>query len=38
MLHAFELGFEHPVTRAPLRFESAMPEDMNRVLAGLRAR
>jgi 23S rRNA pseudouridine1911/1915/1917 synthase len=38
MLHAFELGFEHPVTRAPLRFESAMPEDMSRVLSGLRAR
>lgn len=37
MLHAFELGFEHPVTRAPLRFESVMPEDMTRVLAQLRA-
>lgn len=37
MLHAFELGFEHPITRAPLCFESAMPEDMSRVLAGLRA-
>jgi 23S rRNA pseudouridine1911/1915/1917 synthase len=38
MLHAFELGFEHPATRAPLRFESQMPEDMRRVLAELRER
>lgn len=38
MLHAFELGFEHPTTGEPLHFESPMPEDMNRVLAALRRR
>jgi 23S rRNA pseudouridine1911/1915/1917 synthase len=37
MLHAFELGFEHPVTRAPLHFESVMPDDMKLVLDELRA-
>jgi 23S rRNA pseudouridine1911/1915/1917 synthase len=36
MLHAFELGFEHPVTRAPLRFESTMPDDMTLALSQLR--
>jgi 23S rRNA pseudouridine1911/1915/1917 synthase len=37
MLHAFELGFEHPATRAPLCFESVMPEDMTLALLQLRA-
>ncbi len=36
MLHAFELGFEHPTSGRLLAFESAMPEDMRRVLARLR--
>ena len=38
MLHAAELGFEHPSTGAPLLFEQAMPEDMRNVLAALRLR
>jgi len=37
MLHAFELGFEHPTTGEALVFEEAMPEDMTRVLESLRA-
>jgi 23S rRNA pseudouridine1911/1915/1917 synthase len=36
MLHAFELGFEHPTTGAPLHFEQPMPEDMRGVLVSLR--
>ncbi|MFZ5897267.1 MAG: RluA family pseudouridine synthase [Myxococcota bacterium] len=36
MLHAFELGFDHPTTRRPLLFNSEMPSDMQRVLAELR--
>jgi 23S rRNA pseudouridine1911/1915/1917 synthase len=36
MLHAFELGFEHPTSGRPLDFSSPMPEDMKRVLARLR--
>lgn len=35
MLHAFELGFTHPMTAAPLSFDSPMPSDMARVLAEL---
>jgi 23S rRNA pseudouridine1911/1915/1917 synthase len=35
MLHAFELGFAHPVTGAPLSFASEMPEDMTRILSTL---
>jgi 23S rRNA pseudouridine1911/1915/1917 synthase len=35
MLHAAELGFEHPATRAPMRWEDAMPDDMRGVLARL---
>ncbi|HSI47322.1 MAG TPA: RluA family pseudouridine synthase [Ideonella sp.] len=27
-LHAAELGFEHPITRQPLRFEAAAPADL----------
>lgn len=38
MLHAFELGFEHPSTGAPLHFEQPMPADMRDVLASLRLR
>ena len=35
-LHAAVLGFEHPVTGENLRFESAFPEDMERLLSRLR--
>jgi 23S rRNA pseudouridine1911/1915/1917 synthase len=38
MLHAGELGFDHPATGEPLRFEQPMPEDMRGVLASLRLR
>jgi len=38
MLHAFELGFEHPATGAPLHFEEPMPDDMRGVLERLRGR
>jgi 23S rRNA pseudouridine1911/1915/1917 synthase len=38
MLHAFELGFEHPSSGKPLHFEEPMPEDMERVVRGLRQR
>jgi 23S rRNA pseudouridine1911/1915/1917 synthase len=27
-LHAFLLGFDHPLTGKPLRFESPLPSDM----------
>jgi 23S rRNA pseudouridine1911/1915/1917 synthase len=37
MLHAFELGFVHPETRAELLFSSEMPEDMRQRLAELRS-
>jgi 23S rRNA pseudouridine1911/1915/1917 synthase len=36
-LHAAVLGFAHPVTGAPLRFESAMPADMQRLARALEA-
>ena len=36
MLHAFRLGFRHPVTGERVAAESPMPEDMKRVLAELR--
>jgi 23S rRNA pseudouridine1911/1915/1917 synthase len=35
-LHAATLSFAHPVTGAPLAFESPLPEDMQRALAALR--
>jgi len=35
-LHARLLGFEHPVTGQPLRFEAALPAEMERFLAGAR--
>jgi 23S rRNA pseudouridine1911/1915/1917 synthase len=38
MLHAIELGFEHPTTGAPLHFEEPMPGEMRRVLETLRGR
>jgi 23S rRNA pseudouridine1911/1915/1917 synthase len=37
MLHAAELGFEHPVTGAHLSFESPLPADLSAVLERLRA-
>jgi 23S rRNA pseudouridine1911/1915/1917 synthase len=37
MLHAAELGFVHPVTGKELLFESPLPADMRRVIAGLRS-
>jgi 23S rRNA pseudouridine1911/1915/1917 synthase len=36
-LHAAVLGFAHPVTGAPLRFESAMPADMQSLARSLAA-
>jgi 23S rRNA pseudouridine1911/1915/1917 synthase len=36
MLHAFRLGFRHPVTGERVAAESPIPEDMRRVLAALR--
>ncbi len=35
-LHAAVLGFEHPVTGEKMRFESPLPEDMERLLEALR--
>jgi len=37
MLHALELGFRHPTTKAELDFEQPLPEDFLTVLARLRA-
>lgn len=34
-LHAAELAFAHPVTGAPLRFESPLPPDLQAFLGGL---
>jgi len=36
-LHAARLEFAHPVTNAPLAFESALPADMRALIARLRA-
>ena len=36
MLHARVLGFAHPLTGAPIRVESPLPADFERVLASLR--
>ncbi len=36
MLHAFELGFDHPTTGEPLHFEQPMPDDMRNLLETLR--
>lgn len=35
-LHAAVLGFEHPVTKKPLRFEASPPADMAALIAALR--
>ena len=35
-LHAFRLGFEHPVTGTRVEWEAPMPDDMERLLAILR--
>lgn len=36
-LHAAELGFEHPKSQKPKRFESALPTDMADIIAALKA-
>ncbi|HVY90113.1 MAG TPA: RluA family pseudouridine synthase [Hyphomonadaceae bacterium] len=36
-LHAAILGFEHPITHKPLRFEREPPPDMEELIAALRA-
>jgi 23S rRNA pseudouridine1911/1915/1917 synthase len=36
-LHAAELGFEHPRTGKPVRFEAPLPADMQALLAALQA-
>jgi 23S rRNA pseudouridine1911/1915/1917 synthase len=38
MLHAAELGFVHPATERPMRWEDPMPRDMRAVLDRLRRR
>jgi 23S rRNA pseudouridine1911/1915/1917 synthase len=38
MLHARELGFSHPTTGEPLRFEEPLPDDMRLVVESLRRR
>ena len=35
-LHAAKLAFEHPESGEPMRFESALPDDMTALLAALR--
>ncbi len=35
-LHAATLGFQHPRTQEPMRFESALPTDLTALLASLR--
>ncbi len=35
-LHAFRLGFRHPLTDQPVRFEAALPPDFSGLLATLR--
>ena len=35
-LHAKELGFEHPITKRYVQFETPLPEDMNRLLETVR--
>ena len=36
-LHAAVLGFEHPITGAPLRFESPVPDDLSNLIKAMRA-
>lgn len=38
MLHAWRLRFVHPATRASIRFEAPLPDDMQQLLAALRSR
>jgi len=35
-LHAFRLGFDHPLTGRRLEIESALPTDMDRAVKSLR--
>lgn len=35
-LHANRLGFQHPLTARPLRFEASLPDDMAQLVARLR--
>lgn len=35
-LHAYQLDFEHPITKKPLSFEAALPEDIELILQILR--
>lgn len=35
-LHAFALGFTHPLTKAPVRFEIPLPDDMQHLLTLLK--
>jgi 23S rRNA pseudouridine1911/1915/1917 synthase len=37
-LHAAVLGFEHPITGEPLRFERAPPQDLQKLINTLRSR
>lgn len=37
LLHAATLGFEHPVTKSPLSFQSELPPDFQAILQRLRA-
>jgi 23S rRNA pseudouridine1911/1915/1917 synthase len=37
-LHAFRLGFRHPVTGKSVKFESELPEDMQRLISAFEAR
>jgi 23S rRNA pseudouridine1911/1915/1917 synthase len=37
-LHAAELGFEHPVTRKALRFQSQLPADLEGLISSLRSK
>ena len=36
-LHAWLLGFQHPVTRETMHFESELPEDLSELLEALKA-
>ena len=37
MLHAWQLAFEHPVTKEPMELEAPVPDDMEAVVEELRA-
>ncbi|MEX0589790.1 MAG: RNA pseudouridine synthase, partial [Xanthobacteraceae bacterium] len=36
-LHAYLLGFAHPTTGKPLRFESPLPADISRMMDALKS-